>query len=109
VFDRHNDVSQPLREQLNYNASIASLKESRLGIQQNQSVKRLTQLAFVFILLSFITSVFGMNITLSRQLREVVDCSCWCSDLLCHSCYTTAPFLYPSHGLEEDESSAVDW
>jgi Mg2+ and Co2+ transporter CorA len=63
VLDRHESVGQSLREQLNYTASIASLKESRLGIQQNQSVKRLTQLAFVFIPLNFVTSVFGMNIT----------------------------------------------
>jgi hypothetical protein len=58
---RYEIVDQYWRSQLNYKASIASLKESRLGIQQNQSVKRLTQLAFIFIPLSFITSVFGMN------------------------------------------------
>jgi hypothetical protein len=61
---RYEIVDQYRRSQLNYEASIASLKESRLGIQQNQSVKRLTQLAFIFIPLSFITSVFGMNINL---------------------------------------------
>lgn len=63
LLDRHETVGQSLREQLSYTASIASLKESRLGIEQNHSAKRLTQLAFVFIPLSFVTSVFGMNIT----------------------------------------------
>lgn len=57
------------RAQIGYEASVASLEESKLGIElskagltQNQSVKRLTQLAFIFIPLSFLTSVFGMNI-----------------------------------------------
>ncbi len=64
VTRRYESVQRRLREDLAYEASIASLKESRLGIQQNQSVKKLTQLAFLFIPLSFITSVFGMNIDL---------------------------------------------
>jgi Mg2+ and Co2+ transporter CorA len=51
-----------LREKLAYDARLASLEESRMGIQQNQSVKVLTQVAFVFIPLSIITSVFGMNV-----------------------------------------------
>ncbi|KAG9246039.1 hypothetical protein BJ878DRAFT_478705 [Calycina marina] len=50
-----------VREQLNCNASIMSLKESRLGIEQIQTVKGLTQLEFVFIPISFLTSVFRMN------------------------------------------------
>lgn len=62
VLERAETVGRSLREQLVYTASIASLKKSRLGIQQNRSVNKLTQLAFVFIPLTFITSVFGMNI-----------------------------------------------
>lgn len=45
-------------------ASLKSLEESRMGIDHNHAVKRLTQLAFVFIPLSFVTGVFGMNIDL---------------------------------------------
>lgn len=60
--DRYEFVDQYRRSQIGYKASILSLEESRLGIQQNQTVKRLTQLAFIFIPLSFLTSVFGMNI-----------------------------------------------
>jgi len=58
------------RQTMNYNASLASLEESRQGIEytrlaliQNNRVKRLTQLAFFFIPLSTIASLFGMNIT----------------------------------------------
>lgn len=58
------------RQTMNYNATLASLEESRQGIEytrlaliQNNRVKRLTQLAFLFIPLSTIASLFGMNIT----------------------------------------------
>ncbi|KAL2064565.1 hypothetical protein VTL71DRAFT_3702 [Oculimacula yallundae] len=59
---RYERRDETLRAQASYDASMASLEESRIGIQQNASVKTLTQLAFVFIPLSFVTSVFGMNV-----------------------------------------------
>ena len=40
-------------QKMSFAASSASIKESQMGIQQNDGVKRLTQLAFVFIPLSF--------------------------------------------------------
>ena len=49
-------------QKMSFRASVTSIKESRLGIEHNERVKRLTQLAFVFIPLSFVTSLFGMNI-----------------------------------------------
>lgn len=59
-----------LAQKMSYRASMASLRESQMaieqaktGIQQNERVKRLTQLAFIFIPLSFVTSLFGMNVT----------------------------------------------
>jgi len=75
-------------QQLSHKASLASLRESRAGIkhaekgiehsergiqltnrslEQNARVKRLTQLAFVFIPLSFATSLFGMNLEIFGQ------------------------------------------
>ncbi|KAJ9612322.1 hypothetical protein H2200_003919 [Cladophialophora chaetospira] len=58
-----------LRSMMSYSASLASLNESKLSVEytkqalkQNNRVKRLTQLAFVFIPLSAVTSVFGMNL-----------------------------------------------
>lgn len=39
-----------------------ALKESKKSIQQADSVRRITQLAFFFIPLTFKTSVFGMNL-----------------------------------------------
>lgn len=39
-----------------------AIQESRKSIQEAISVKRLTQLAFVFIPLSYVSSLFGMNI-----------------------------------------------
>jgi hypothetical protein len=55
VLHRYEAMYGVFRERLNYQSSMASLEESRLGIQQNQSLKRLTELAFVFIPLSFVT------------------------------------------------------
>ncbi|EPE31166.1 Magnesium transport protein CorA, transmembrane region [Glarea lozoyensis ATCC 20868] len=39
-----------------------SIEESRRSVQEAIAVKQLTQLAFVFIPLSFVSSVFGMNL-----------------------------------------------
>lgn len=62
-------INVVLAQKMTYRAAMASLDESKLSIehakrsiQQNDRVKKLTQLAFVFIPLSFSTSAFGMNL-----------------------------------------------
>ena len=62
-------INVVLAQKMTYRAAMASLNESRLsiehakrGIQQNDRVKKLTQLAFIVIPLSFSTSAFGMNL-----------------------------------------------
>ncbi|EPE35620.1 Magnesium transport protein CorA, transmembrane region [Glarea lozoyensis ATCC 20868] len=50
------------RDELNRQVSNLAIDESRKSIEQAVSVKRLTQLAFFFIPLSFVTSLFGMNV-----------------------------------------------
>jgi Mg2+ and Co2+ transporter CorA len=42
--------------------STMSILESQKSIEQSQQVNKLTRLAFVYIPLSFISSVFGMNV-----------------------------------------------
>ena len=42
--------------------SKASIELNKTALRQNEIIKLLTQLAFIFILLSFATSLFGMNI-----------------------------------------------
>jgi hypothetical protein len=64
IVNRFESVYQVFRERLNYGASMASLEESKLGIKQNERMKQLTQIALVFIPMSLVTSVFGMNIDL---------------------------------------------
>ena len=49
--------------------SSLSLRESRQSIQQNMSTKRVTQLAFLFLPLSFSTSLFGMNVVELQETR----------------------------------------
>ena len=44
-------------------ASEKSIEESKRGIEEAHMVGRLTQLAFIFLPLTFVTGVFGMNIT----------------------------------------------
>ena len=61
-----NDVKQreiDLKDVLNHKVSLLALKESKESIRQAKAVSRLSQLAFVFIPLSFVTSCFGMNLT----------------------------------------------
>lgn len=62
-------INVVLAQKMTYRAAMASLDESRLSIEhskrsieQNDRVKKLTQLAFIFIPLSFSTSAFGMNL-----------------------------------------------
>lgn len=62
-------INVVLAQRMTYRAAMASLDESRMGIEhakrgmeQNARVKRLTQLALFFIPLSFSTSIFGMNL-----------------------------------------------
>lgn len=62
-------INVVLAQKMTYRAAMASLDESRLSIehakrsiQQNDRVKKLTQLAFIFIPLSVSTSAFGMNL-----------------------------------------------
>ncbi len=56
-------LEKRIHEQVQIRASAVSIEESRRAIMQSQSVGRLTQLAFVFLPLTFTTGVFGMNIT----------------------------------------------
>lgn len=52
-----------LKDVLSHKVSLLALKESKESIRQTQIVSRLSQLAFVFIPLTFVTSCFGMNLT----------------------------------------------
>ena len=62
VLEDVNKIIRLVREQMQTEIGLLSIQESRRSIDEAISVKRLTQLAFVFIPLSFVTSVFGMNV-----------------------------------------------
>ncbi|KAK6343301.1 hypothetical protein TWF730_010894 [Orbilia blumenaviensis] len=63
---RVQDVVMELREVLKETSALVSAQESifeaRRSVAQAESVNQLTRLAFIFIPLTFATSVFGMNI-----------------------------------------------
>ena len=51
--------------------STMSILESRNAVSQGESISKLTELAFIFIPLSFATSFFGMEIKVSHQNPDV--------------------------------------
>lgn len=55
-------LEQRLRDRIQVDVAMKSLEESMESIKEAKSVGRLTQLAFVFIPLTFTTGVFGMNV-----------------------------------------------
>ena len=56
------DTRHELRDEIHRRDTLLSLEVSEQSIKESQSVRRLTQLAFVFIPLTFVTSCFGMNL-----------------------------------------------
>lgn len=61
LLARCQDLLQQCTRGTQVVAHNATIKESRKAIQQAAEVAKLTQLAFFFIPLTFVTSVFGMN------------------------------------------------
>ena len=69
VLDSLRSTQGDLRDYLNRHVSMKSLEESRIAVLESRrsieladSVKRLTVLALVFVPLSLVTGVFGMNV-----------------------------------------------
>ncbi|KAI1619337.1 hypothetical protein EDD37DRAFT_214927 [Exophiala viscosa] len=61
-FGKAERYEQAVTIRLQTDAALLSLEESKKSIKEAESVGRLTQLAFVFVPLTFTTGVFGMNI-----------------------------------------------
>ena len=55
-------TQKALQDSLNRQVSLLALKESKKSIQQVESGKRLSQLAYIYLPLAFSSSLFGMNI-----------------------------------------------
>ena len=51
-----------VQERIHIETGLASIRESRKSIEEAVSVKRLTRLAFIFVPLTYASSLFGMNI-----------------------------------------------
>ncbi|KIV77683.1 hypothetical protein PV11_09466 [Exophiala sideris] len=62
-FRKAERYEQALTTRLQTDAALLSVEESIKSIKEAESVGRLTQLAFIFVPLTFTTGVFGMNIT----------------------------------------------
>ena len=90
-------INVVLAQKMTYRAAMASLDESRMGIEhskrsieQNARVKRLTQLALVFIPLSFSTSVFGMNL----EMLGTGNAKAWMVLITVMSAYVVTSLLW---------------
>lgn len=64
LSSRIDQLGRDLEEREKQEVSMLSIRESRKSIKEAESVRRLSQLAFVFIPLSFVSSCFGMNLEL---------------------------------------------
>ena len=51
-----------LRDCMQYEVALLTTEESRKSIEEAAAVRRLSQLAFIFIPLSYVNSIYGMNI-----------------------------------------------
>ena len=62
VINRNEQITQDCLFDLQIQLAQTQLEESRRSIQQNDTVRRLTVLAFIFVPVSTVSSVFGMNV-----------------------------------------------
>lgn len=62
IFDEATEQEAFLMETFQLLMSSLSMQDSQASIEQTRRSTRLTQLAFIYIPLSFVTSIFGMNI-----------------------------------------------
>ncbi|KAK6346880.1 hypothetical protein TWF696_006985 [Orbilia brochopaga] len=62
VMEEVNELRDNLKESSAFILAKESIHEARRSVAQAESVTQLTRLAFVFIPLTFATSIFGMNI-----------------------------------------------
>ena len=62
ILEGANTTERLLIDTFQLLMSSISILDSQKSIEQNQRGQRLTQLAFIYIPLSFVTGVFGMNV-----------------------------------------------
>jgi hypothetical protein len=62
LMDQIQIVQGDLRDYVNRHIGMLALKDSSKSVEQATMVNRLTELAFIFIPLNFVTSAFGMNL-----------------------------------------------
>jgi len=61
LSEKIDQFRRDIEVSLHRKVSLLSLRESQQSIKEAEAVRRLSQLAFVFIPLTFVTSCFGMN------------------------------------------------
>ena len=67
ILEQTLELNNSLTDAFQLLMSSISVRDSQLNIEQSQSAARLTQLAFIYAPLSFVTGIFGMNV---RQINS---------------------------------------
>lgn len=62
ILAQARQFEEDIKDHMTTCVGIMTLKESKKSIQLADSVRRITQLAFIFVPLTFVTSIFGMNL-----------------------------------------------
>jgi hypothetical protein len=62
VLDEADQLDKLLMETFQLLMSSISVRDTQLSIEQSRRATRLTQLAFIYVPLSFVTGIFGMNV-----------------------------------------------
>ena len=103
-------INVVLAQKMTYRAAMASLDESKVGIEhakrsmeQNATVKRLSQLAFVFIPLSFCTSIFGMNL----EILGTGTAKGWMVFLAIATAYTATSLVYAVSNFQNVKAAST--
>ncbi|KAF8855498.1 hypothetical protein BDZ45DRAFT_746394 [Acephala macrosclerotiorum] len=67
LIEEYNSIDIELRNHLQITQNMDAITETRRGLKQNETLKQLTIVAFIFIPLNFSCSFFSMNV---KQLNE---------------------------------------
>ena len=62
ILAQARQLEQDFKDHMSTYVGIMTIKESKKSIQQAESLRRITQLAFIFVPLTFVSSIFGMNL-----------------------------------------------
>ena len=93
---------EALASVLHANMTVISLRQTELGVRQNDAMKTLTVIATIFLPLAFITGFFGMNFNwMTSHIDSVWDFLGFGVGSLAASCLVLWAYFRQTGMLEE--------